>query len=552
MTVRFKLALTIFATGIVTALLVIVTVIYAFQRFEHETTYRRGSAFLQRVVASHDNLFELYERRPDEFQGWLRNMVLFEPDTQIYLLDLQGTVLASSGKALPPGFKVALKPVLEAVGRSDAAYVMGDDPERMDANAVVAVQPVRRLVIRNADPVVGYLYLVLHTEQLPEGRWAALRMSLVRPALGLIVAVVGFTTLVAVLIIVSVTRPLQRLTEAVAMVSQRGLDAGLPDGPQSVLPPVTRDEFGQLSRAFEMLLATLRKQWGERQRLDHFRREGVSNLSHDLRSPLTATVACLETLDSRWAGDSDDARAEDRRLVEIALRNTRNAARLVQSLGDLAKLDEPEFKLHPEVVDAGELLDDICLRFAERARKQGVELIAAPEHEAAQVARFDAGAARARPCAEGSTSAPAFVEGPTSAPPFAEGSRFAQGSRSAPPFAALDIELFERAIANLVDNALKFCPRGARITLAALVHNGCVRVSVSDNGPGIAAADLPHLFDRFYQSRQNVAPATGEGGKGLGLAIVRRIAELHGGGVTVTSRIGAGTQVVLSVPAAAG
>ena len=139
MTVRLKLALTIFATGILTALLVIVTVIYAFQRFEHETVYRRGSAFLQRVVANYDNLFELYDRRPDEFQGWLRNMVLFEPDTQIYLLDTQGTVLASSGKSLPPGFKVALAPVLQAAGQKDAPYVMGDDPERMDANAVIAV-----------------------------------------------------------------------------------------------------------------------------------------------------------------------------------------------------------------------------------------------------------------------------------------------------------------------------------------------------------------------------------------------------------------------------
>jgi signal transduction histidine kinase len=76
-------------------------------------------------------------------------------------------------------------------------------------------------------------------------------------------------------------------------------------------------------------------------------------------------------------------------------------------------------------------------------------------------------------------------------------------------------------------------------------------VVVADTGPGIAPADLPHLFDRFYQSRHSVAPATGEGGKGLGLAIVKRIAELHGGMVRVASRLGQGTEVVLSVPAVA-
>ncbi len=504
MTVRLKLALTIFATGIVTALLVIVTVVYAFQRFEHETAYRRGSAFLQRVVANYDNLFELYDRRPDEFQGWLRNMVLFEPDTQLYLLDTQGTVLACSGTPLPPGFKVALAPVLKAIGQPDAAYVMGDDPERMDANAVIAVHPVRGARIRQGDPVMGYLYLVLHTQQMPEDRWAAVRSSFARPVMWLIATVVMVTTLLALLIIASVTRPLRRLTGALSLISQRGLDDGM-SGARSLLPKRTRDEFGQLTAAFEMMLDICQRQWTELRRLDHFRREGVSNLSHDLRSPLTATVACLETLDGRWAAEPAGSRGDDRRLVEIALRNTRNAARLVQSLGDLAKLDEPEFKLRLEAMDAGELLDDICIRFAERAAKQGVALTA--EH--------------------------------------------GNGPGAEPPFARVDVELFERAIANLVDNALKFCPGGARITLAATVEADWVRVRVSDTGPGIAADDLPHLFDRFYQSRQSVAPATGEGGKGLGLAIVKRIAELHGGDVVVTSLLGQGTEVVLSVPRAA-
>ena len=102
--------------------------------------------------------------------------------------------------------------------------------------------------------------------------------------------------------------------------------------------------------------------------------------------------------------------------------------------------------------------------------------------------------------------------------------------------AELDVELFERAIANLVDNALKFCPRGSTVTLAAARRDGRVEVSVADDGPGIPAADLPQLFDRFYQSRSSVAPATAEGGRGLGLAIVKRIAELHGGDVAVDER----------------
>ena len=118
------------------------------------------------------------------------------------------------------------------------------------------------------------------------------------------------------------------------------------------------------------------------------------------------------------------------------------------------------------------------------------------------------------------------------------------------PHARLDVELFERAIANLVDNALKFCRRGCTVTLSARRRGDRVEVTVEDDGPGIPAADLPQLFDRFYQSRQTVAPATGDGGRGLGLAIVKRIAELHGGDVSVESTLGQGTRVTTYWPAA--
>ena len=500
MSVRAKLALTVFATGLVTALLVIATVVFAFQRFENQTAYRRGMAFLGKVVGMYDDIFDMHERDAAAFQAWLRGLVLFEPNTELYLLAADGTVLAKTGPTpLKAGTRVALAPVRESIERMDASFVMGDDPERMDAGAVIVAKPVRRSSAAGAVGA-GYLYLVLHTQQLPEGRWEAVFSSFARPALVGVLAVVALTTLLAVLIIATVTRPLRTLTGAVATLSQRGLAEGLAVAPDSPLPRPSRDEFGQLTSAFEMLLDVCRRQWNALRRTDHFRREGVSNLSHDLRSPLTATVACLETLDGRWLGDA--ARADDRRLLEIALRNTTNAARMVQSLGDLAKLDEPEFSLRTEAVDAGELLDDIALRFAERAARQDVALrVAAPA---------DGAAARAE----------------------------------------VDVELFERAIANLLDNALKFCPPRSTVTLGAAVKGGDVEVSVADDGPGIPAVDLPHLFDRFYQSRSTVAPATADGGRGLGLAIVKRIAELHGGDVVVDSSPGRGTRVVLTVPAA--
>src|SRR6185295_10269127 len=178
MSVRAKLALTVFATGLVTALLVIATVVFAFQRFENETAYRRGMAFLGKVVGMYDNIFDMHEKDAAAFQAWLRGLVLFEPNTELYLLAADGTVLAKTGPTpLKAGTRVALAPVRESIERMDASFVMGDDPERMDAGAVIVAKPVRRAEAHGGAADAGYLYLVLHTQQLPADRWDVLRSS---------------------------------------------------------------------------------------------------------------------------------------------------------------------------------------------------------------------------------------------------------------------------------------------------------------------------------------------------------------------------------------
>ena len=102
----------------------------------------------------------------------------------------------------------------------------------------------------------------------------------------------------------------------------------------------------------------------------------------------------------------------------------------------------------------------------------------------------------------------------------------------------------ERAVGNLLDNAIKWSPDGGTVEVA--VHDG--RVIVRDQGPGIAEEDLPHVFDRFYRS----PAARGTPGSGLGLAIVRQIARAHGGDVRATRAEGGGTQVELTLTGTTG
>jgi signal transduction histidine kinase len=109
--------------------------------------------------------------------------------------------------------------------------------------------------------------------------------------------------------------------------------------------------------------------------------------------------------------------------------------------------------------------------------------------------------------------------------------------------AELDKILLQRALGNLVDNALRHTPAGGSIELLARGEDGHVELGVKDSGCGIGPEDLPRVFDRFF--RADPSRSTGTGGTGLGLAIVKSIAEMHGGSAAVHSDPGRGTTVLL-------
>src|SRR2546430_7607142 len=107
-----------------------------------------------------------------------------------------------------------------------------------------------------------------------------------------------------------------------------------------------------------------------------------------------------------------------------------------------------------------------------------------------------------------------------------------------------DPDLFQRALGNLLDNALRFTPQDGSIQITLSEHNADVEVAVSDNGCGIAPEHLPRVFDRFYRAESS----RGSDGAGLGLALVKSIVDLHGGSARVQTEVGRGTTVRLTFP----
>ncbi|HVR27520.1 MAG TPA: ATP-binding protein, partial [Candidatus Polarisedimenticolia bacterium] len=115
-----------------------------------------------------------------------------------------------------------------------------------------------------------------------------------------------------------------------------------------------------------------------------------------------------------------------------------------------------------------------------------------------------------------------------------------------PVFAQLDRTLLQRAVGNLISNALAHTPPGKSVVLGASAESAAVRIEVSDTGVGIPPEALPRVFDRFFRVDPSRSQTSGE--SGLGLAIVQSIMQLHGGNVEIASKVGQGTQVTLRVP----
>jgi signal transduction histidine kinase len=112
-----------------------------------------------------------------------------------------------------------------------------------------------------------------------------------------------------------------------------------------------------------------------------------------------------------------------------------------------------------------------------------------------------------------------------------------------------DRDALKRAVANLLENAVRLAPAGSRIRLATGSEGDRAWIAVADEGPGISPEDQPHVFDRFW--RADKARSRADGGTGLGLAIVRQIAESHGGHIRLQSKVGVGSSFVIWLPATA-
>lgn len=284
----------------------------------------------------------------------------------------------------------------------------------------------------------------------------------------------------------SIVRPLEKLS-----VTANAIGAG-DLGARTQLDRT--DELGQLGHAFDDMAARIERLVHAEKNLVRAEKELMANVSHELRTPLARIRVALDLAtqgNDEYVRTSLSAIALDIVELEAILDDIMTTARLevIDRAGDNARLP-----LHLESLDVGELCTEVKTRFVQRHPSRTLDI---------------------------SADSPA-------------------------PRIIADAVLFRRALDNLVENAQKYSSADSHVSVRSYLDGADVCFEVNDRGVGISLEDLPHIFEPFFRAERSRVRSAG--GVGLGLTLVKRIVEAHGGTIAVQSEVDRGTRVVVRVP----
>ena len=277
----------------------------------------------------------------------------------------------------------------------------------------------------------------------------------------------------------SIAVPLVKLKKATQNIKEGNLDF--------VLEVEGKDEFSQLCQDFEEMRKRLKESTEEKILMDKENKELISNISHDLKTPITAVKGYVEGIMDGVA----DTPEKMNRYVRTIYNKTNEMDHLINELTFYSKIDTNRIPYTFSKLNVEDYFSDCAEELGLEMETRGIELVYAN-----------------------------YVEKDVQV--IADG------------------EQIRRVIHNIVSNAIKYMekPKGI-IQLRVKDVGDFIQVEIEDNGTGIAAKDLPYIFDRFY--RTDVSRNSSKGGSGIGLSIVKKIMEDHGGKVWATSRLGIGT-----------
>jgi signal transduction histidine kinase len=252
-----------------------------------------------------------------------------------------------------------------------------------------------------------------------------------------------------------------------------------------------RDELGSLASNLNQMNDELGRLYEELEAASRHKSEFLATMSHELRTPLNAIIGFSQVLKEQMYGPLNEKQAD---YVDDVLSSGQHLLNLINDILDLAKVEAGRMELQPSTFELPELLENAASMVRERATRQGIGLTVATDRSVGA------------------------MEG--------------------------DERKVKQILFNLLSNAVKFTPGGGKVTLAASATDGQVEISVHDTGVGISVEDQTRIFEEFYQ----VGASRTQEGTGLGLALTRRLVELHHGQLSVESEPGVGSTFTVTMP----
>ncbi|MGB5707019.1 MAG: HAMP domain-containing sensor histidine kinase [Arenicellales bacterium] len=404
------------------------------------------------------------------------------PSIEIYLLNNAGQIVSHSA---PPEkvvrTSVSLIPIREFLENQEYKPVVGDDPRNRERGKAFSVAPVN---INSG--MFGYLYVVLRGEAYDNVARTLEQQYLVKLGFQVLTMSLLVGLVAGLMILWRVTRRLRRLTLEIDRFLPQ--DQLVPASPG----PNQGDEVKRLSLAFENMSNRISDQIRSLEQNDRKRRDLVANISHDLRTPITAILGYLETLKARAALASE---SELHDYVQTALRNASRMSKMIEELFELAKLEAGAAAPVMESISITDLVQDVVHQQGVLAKQNNIAL---------------------------SMEVPAYL-----------------------PLVKADTGMIHRVLENLITNAINHLERAGEVVVCLERQADYINVSVWDSGKCIPQSEVTRLFDRFYQGDERDER---EMGAGLGLSIAQQILTLHDTSIKVGDGRSGGKAFTFKLP----
>lgn len=409
------------------------------------------------------------------------SLMILGPSFEFYFIAPSGAIVSYSAE--PSKVKrqnINVAPLVDFINAKKSLPIYGDDPRHRDHQKIFSVAP-----IYNGENLQGYLYIIIGGGIYDSIFSDVQSEQHLSQSMVFLIGVIVIFFLVLLASLRFLTHPLKKLTNNIRAFKQAGFEKSKVQLQR--WPAAKHNEVHELGQAFNDMAEQINYQFVQLQSNDKTRREMLTDLSHDLRTPLAALQGYLETIQLKGRSLSDEQHA---RFIAIAFKNANQLKKLVDQIFELAHLEGGQVTINLETFPLTELLHDIVAKFQHQINEKKIGLNIDPKQCDYMV--------------------------------------------------YTDIGKLERVLSNLIDNAIRHTDLGGEINVkVSEIGNNKLNLSVIDNGTGIHEKELAYIFDARYRASNAISDNKEHGG--LGLAITQKLLLLLKSEISVESQLGKGT-----------